>query len=153
MTDPTAYFASLPTRRAVAGVLLGDGHGRVLLVKPTYRDGWLLPGGTVDAGEAPWAAAARELREELGLDLSPGALVCIQHFPGDEVATEALHFVFRGADLDAATVARITLPPDELCDHRFAAFDEAMDLSPRMQHARLRAAWPVPPGAAPVLLG
>ncbi len=44
----------------------------LLLVRQSYRRGWSLPGGGVHAGEAPEAAARRELREELGLHV--GAL-------------------------------------------------------------------------------
>src|SRR5262249_51848817 len=61
---------------AVALVLLPDEEGRgcFLLTKraPTVRahtGQWALPGGRIDAGESPHAAALRELHEELGLRL------------------------------------------------------------------------------------
>jgi ADP-ribose pyrophosphatase YjhB (NUDIX family) len=52
-----------------------DGAGRVLLIRcvAMRRDGefafWLTPGGEIEAGEEPKAAAVRELREELGLEV------------------------------------------------------------------------------------
>jgi 8-oxo-dGTP pyrophosphatase MutT (NUDIX family) len=52
-----------------------DPAGRVLLIRCVVmrRDGefefWLTPGGEIEDGEEPGAAAVRELREELGLDL------------------------------------------------------------------------------------
>jgi 8-oxo-dGTP pyrophosphatase MutT (NUDIX family) len=47
--------------------LLTDGE-RVLLVRHTYGyRGWDLPGGSIKRGEAPEAAARREMNEELGL--------------------------------------------------------------------------------------
>ncbi len=53
----------------VCGVLRKD--GKILLCRrgpKMKRAGlWEFPGGKVDAGEAPAAALARELREELGL--------------------------------------------------------------------------------------
>jgi ADP-ribose pyrophosphatase YjhB (NUDIX family) len=47
---------------------------RVLLVRSTYQSWWGLPGGRVDRGEDPRAAAARELREETTLAVAPEAL-------------------------------------------------------------------------------
>jgi 8-oxo-dGTP pyrophosphatase MutT (NUDIX family) len=52
-----------------------DAAGRVLLIRCVVmrRDGefqfWLTPGGEIEAGEEPHAAAVRELREELGLNV------------------------------------------------------------------------------------
>ena len=46
MTDPSASFA---TPRVAAGALFFDDRGRVLLVHPTYKDTWDIPGGYVEA--------------------------------------------------------------------------------------------------------
>lgn len=44
------FFDSLPRTRGAASALLRDEAGRVLLVKPTYRPGWGLPGGVIEMG-------------------------------------------------------------------------------------------------------
>jgi 8-oxo-dGTP pyrophosphatase MutT (NUDIX family) len=44
--------------------------GRIVLVRHSYKSGWLFPGGAVDRGEAPAAAIIRELQEEIGLSQS-----------------------------------------------------------------------------------
>jgi ADP-ribose pyrophosphatase YjhB (NUDIX family) len=41
--------------------------GRVLLVKPSYRSVWTLPGGVSARGESPIACMRRELFEETGV--------------------------------------------------------------------------------------
>jgi ADP-ribose pyrophosphatase YjhB (NUDIX family) len=43
-----------------------DEQGRVLLVNPSYKETWDLPGGAVKAEESPHAACRREVAEELG---------------------------------------------------------------------------------------
>ncbi len=57
---------------AVAAVWL---RGRVLTVRQSYRSNSCWPGGGIRSGEEPREAARRELREELGLEVSPGDLV------------------------------------------------------------------------------
>jgi 8-oxo-dGTP diphosphatase len=39
--------------RVASGALFFDTQGRILLVKPTYKDGWEIPGGYVEPGETP----------------------------------------------------------------------------------------------------
>ncbi|MCU0914321.1 MAG: NUDIX hydrolase [Planctomycetes bacterium] len=56
-----------------AGVALWR-KGKVLLVRTSYRHCYSLPGGFVQRHESSEQAARRELREELGLDLSGCAL-------------------------------------------------------------------------------
>jgi ADP-ribose pyrophosphatase YjhB (NUDIX family) len=67
-----------PRIPASAGALVWDREGRLLILKPTYKSGWTIPGGIVEAdGETPWEACRRETREECGLELRHGELVCV----------------------------------------------------------------------------
>ncbi len=122
------FVASLPRKRMAAGVLVLDEAGRVLIVKPTYRDGWLIPGGAVEADEAPRETCRREVAEELGLALPVGRLLCVEYLPAYDDFTESVQFVFDGGVLPAATLAQMRLPPDELAEARFVAANEAMEL-------------------------
>ncbi len=48
------------------GTILND-RGEVLLCHRRDMDLWNPPGGRVEAGEAPWEAVVREIREETGV--------------------------------------------------------------------------------------
>ena len=74
MTDP-AVTESAPSRgrtRLGAYAICRDDDGRILLARLSAIEvdvgAWTLPGGGVDFGEHPDAAAIRELEEETGLD-------------------------------------------------------------------------------------
>ena len=54
----------------VTGSALVVGQRGVILLKHKRLGFWLQPGGHVDPGETPWAAAIRETREETGLDVA-----------------------------------------------------------------------------------
>jgi 8-oxo-dGTP diphosphatase len=58
------YTATLPRKRMGSGVLFRDATDRVLLVEPTYKDYWELPGGAVDDDESPHDAARRGARSQ-----------------------------------------------------------------------------------------
>ncbi|MCL2515620.1 MAG: NUDIX hydrolase [Microbacteriaceae bacterium] len=74
------WFAAEPTAAVVDGVpcplalvvLLVD--GAVLFGLNRWRREWELPGGMIEAGETPRAAARRELHEETGVALDEGQL-------------------------------------------------------------------------------
>ncbi len=68
----------------VAVVLLDRGTVALIERVRERRRYFLFPGGGVEAGEAPEAAAVREAREELGLDIAIERLVATQVFAGNE---------------------------------------------------------------------
>ncbi|MEU8774495.1 NUDIX hydrolase [Streptomyces sp. NPDC048606] len=119
--DAAGHRAARPKSLTAANVLFTDVAGRVLLVEPGYGDAGrlLLPGGGVDSdlGETPRAGAAREVREELGLDLPPGRLLAVNwsHRPGHPAR---IRFLYDGGVLDADTLGRIRLPEGELLSWR-----------------------------------
>jgi 8-oxo-dGTP diphosphatase len=67
----------IPTMMVVAAALL-DGQGRILLQQRAPGRAmaglWEFPGGKVEPREVPEAALARELKEELGIDVAAADL-------------------------------------------------------------------------------
>ena len=64
-----------------AGTILLSPQG-VLLVQLGYGKGkgkWIIPGGLIERGERPSAAALREMGEETGIRVKPQALLCMRH--------------------------------------------------------------------------
>lgn len=104
-----------------AGLLLFNAEDQVLLVEPTYKPHWDLPGGIVEADESPRDAAQREIAEELGLNCAAGRLLVLDWVLPTADRPEGVVTVFDGKVLSAAEVARIVVPPEEL--HGFGFFD------------------------------
>ena len=101
----------LPRKRVGAGVLFFDPDDRVLLVEPTYKDYWEIPGGCVEADESPYEAVIREIGEELGLSVVPGRLLAVDWVPPEGDRTEGVMLVYDGGLLAGAS---IQLPAEEL---------------------------------------
>lgn len=84
--DPFAR-TTLPAHVTASAVVL-DPDGRVLLHRHRRLDRWLQPGGHVEDGEGPEAAAVRETVEETGLTVDhPGhgpVLVHVDEHPGPD---------------------------------------------------------------------
>jgi ADP-ribose pyrophosphatase YjhB (NUDIX family) len=75
--DACGYHA-LWSPEPVAAAIPRDGEGRIWLLRRTQHEGagrWTFPGGYVELGESVEAAAVRETREELEMDIELGALV------------------------------------------------------------------------------
>jgi 8-oxo-dGTP diphosphatase len=139
-TDHDAWFAQLPGVVVAAGALITDPAGRVLIVKPNYRDHWTLPGGVCERGEPPHAGCAREVEEEVGLVLPAGALLAVDWSqPYGSDARPIMHFVFDGGTISEST--RIVLQQEELDDYQFADPGRLARYAPRYVADRVAAAF------------
>ena len=100
-------------------------HGRVLLVKNSYRPQLTLPGGYVRSREDRRTAAARELREEVGIQVQPKRLVHAYHgthlFEHRQDTLDIYEL-----EMDAAPVVRVD--DREVVQAEFHTPDEALDM-------------------------
>ena len=67
------FFFTRPIIIGVRVMLIRD--GQILLVKHSYQDGWLIPGGGIKRKETEEQAARRECREEIGAEVGKMELV------------------------------------------------------------------------------
>jgi 8-oxo-dGTP diphosphatase len=135
----SAFDRELPRKRMAAAALLVDATGQLLMVKPVYRDHWDLPGGVVELNESPRQAVRREIAEELGLDSTPGALLCVDWVPPRPDRSEGLIMVFDGGMLEPDEIGRIRLQLQELAAYEFVDVIRAPELLPPHLRRRLEA--------------
>ncbi|MEV6020865.1 NUDIX domain-containing protein [Streptomyces sp. NPDC002667] len=124
-SDFAAYIAGLPRVLVGAAALFRDADGRVLLVEPNYRDGWTLPGGTVesDDGESPRQGARRETAEEIGLDVELGRLLAVDWVLGPE-RPPLVAYLYDGGVLGERELGAIRLQEEELLSWRLVPREE-----------------------------
>lgn len=120
---------AVPAIPASAGALIFDGAGRLLILKPTYKSGWTIPGGVMEAdGETPWQACRREVLEECGITVTAGRLACVDFRPSRRGRPGGIRFLFDCGVIDDGQLARITLPPAEISEWRLAGLPDALTL-------------------------
>jgi len=137
--DPDTWFASLPGVVVAAGALITDPSGRVLLVKPNYRELWSIPGGICEFGEPPHVGCHREVAEEVGLEIAVGRpLVIDWSQPYGTDARPIMHLIFDGGQVDDGR--DIVLQEAELDGFRFTDRDELAAHLPPFGLARITGA-------------
>jgi len=114
----------LPRKRVSGGAFLRRESGELLVVVPTYKPGWEIPGGLCEENEGPLAACTREVREELGLDVVLGNLLVVDWVPRHGVWVDALHFIFDGGFITDEAVRAFRLQAEEIQAVKLAHLSE-----------------------------
>ncbi len=132
-----------PDRPSVAGgaaVCRGARVRGVQRAREPSRGAWTVPGGVVDLGEEMAQAAAREVREECGIEIEVGAIVGgVDNVVRD--ADGAVRYHFAIVDFAARYLSGELMPNDELADAAWitpAQFD-TYRISPRVRPILLAA--------------
>ena len=130
VADAGETVLEVPRVPASAGALLFDAQSRLLVLKPSYKRGWTIPGGQLEQdGETPWEACRRETREECGIEIAGGRLVCVDFRPPKPPRRPGgLRFLFDCGELSAEQLDGIRLQTREILECRFVDLDEAARL-------------------------
>jgi RimJ/RimL family protein N-acetyltransferase/8-oxo-dGTP pyrophosphatase MutT (NUDIX family) len=143
-TEPEGFRALLnsflPRKRAISQLLVRDHDGRVLICRLTYKKDWDLPGGVVEVGESPQLAAAREVEEELALELEAGALLLTDWLPPWSGWDDAVCLVFDGGEHDASLTDRIVKQTREIREAEFASPEQVRERCADFTARRIEAA-------------
>jgi 8-oxo-dGTP pyrophosphatase MutT (NUDIX family) len=139
MPDDVHFTAKRPTKRIAADCLLTDHADRLLVLEPSYKSTWDIPGGAVERDESPRLAAKREVHEEVGLVVEPGDLLAVDWVSQSGDFTEIVAFLFDGGVLTPADIDRIVTEPTEASSFKFVTLDEAERLLDAEQFARVAA--------------
>ena len=111
-------------RRHHRGALVALWHdGALLLIRSSYKRGWSFPGGGIDPGESPAAAAAREVGEEIGLAVTIDGAPMIVEGAWDG-RPETVHFY----NLTLATAPSLRLDNREVIGAQFFRPEQLADL-------------------------
>jgi 8-oxo-dGTP pyrophosphatase MutT (NUDIX family) len=133
--------ASLPAIPVSAGALIWDRAGRLLILKPTYKSGWTIPGGVMEAdGETPWEACRREVAEECGLQAGSGRLACMDFRRPRPGNPGGIRYLFDCGAFSDADLAGIVVQPEEISEYRLAELSTALTLLRKPIRRRVRAA-------------
>ena len=106
----------------VVAALIRDGERFLICKRPAHKARalmWEFPGGKVEPGEAPEAALARELREELEIEAEVGGqIACVEaDSPGKRVRLDVREVRFRGKPRGAEGQALAWVPLHKLPDY------------------------------------
>lgn len=109
-----------PRTIRIAAAVIRDGSGKLLLVRKRGTSAFMQAGGKIEPDEAPAAALARELREELGVVVDPAMASHLGFFsapaanePDARVEAELFELSLTGEPIPAAEIEEmIWLDPD-----------------------------------------
>ncbi|MFH1286131.1 MAG: NUDIX domain-containing protein, partial [Candidatus Micrarchaeota archaeon] len=77
------------------GALIFNARGEVLLARsPKWANKWTIPGGHIELGERAEEALAREVKEEVGLEVEVGEFLMMQQAIYSKEYYKPRHFIF-----------------------------------------------------------
>jgi 8-oxo-dGTP diphosphatase len=115
-------------KRVAADVVFLDESGRLLLVDPDDKPYWDLPGGMAEVNEAPFEAARREVREELGIELSACVLLAVDWASPHGPWGDTQMFIFDGGVLTETEKCAIRIHDEELRSFQFCTEQESASM-------------------------
>lgn len=113
---PREQFQQLDDQWLAAGAVVWNPDGEVPFVEPSWADGWVLPGGSVESSETFAETAEREVEEETGLDvgLREPCRVVEQRYRCDGAVAAGWFVVFAATTPDREFGSELGVHEDEI---------------------------------------
>ncbi len=144
LEDPSGFRSLLnsflPRKRAISQMLIRSTDGRVLLCQLTYKRDFDLPGGVVEVTESPQLAVAREVKEELQLDVPAGRLLLTDWLPPWGGWDDAVCLVFDGGVHDPSLLDGVVRQEREIRSAGFFTVAEVREHCADFTARRIEAA-------------
>lgn len=120
---------TMPTHIVAVGGNVENEKGHILLVK-TQHEGWVFPGGQVEAGENLIDALGREIKEESGIDVEVSRLIGVYSNTGTYKWHDGVTDVPTKLMLDytCTAVGGQFSTSDETSDVRWVAKENVLDM-------------------------
>ena len=118
------FYYNSPRKGVSAAALIFNSKNELLIVRPSYKDHWSIPGGISEKGETPWETCLREVNEETGLNIEEQKKpLCVSYsrFGGER---EYIQFIFYGGILKDEELCNIKIDGEEILEHKFVGLDE-----------------------------
>jgi 8-oxo-dGTP diphosphatase len=131
------YYKRLPKKRIAAGALIFNSKNQLLIVKPNYRDRWLIPGGIVEENESPRQGCQREIKEELDLIIKVKNPVCVDYKVASSQKPDGVYFLFDIGVINEKTIEVISIQNDELDEFRFINQELLVEMLEHGLHERV----------------
>lgn len=122
------WHALQPKKLVGVKVIIKSADGKVLLVKPTYKPTWQLPGGVVEAGESPLVAAVREVCEETKIECDAADFQLVDTvFRADQDVLLVIYEYAKSVD----DTNQLTIQSEELEAYEWVAPDKVAERLPK----------------------
>jgi 8-oxo-dGTP diphosphatase len=130
--DKKQYLNSLPRKRIASGAIIFNQKGELLMVKPSYKDYWSIPGGVVEKNESPYQACLREALEEIGIKIKIQRLVGVFYRYRRDLDDELIQFHYLCFPLSKEQIRKIKLAKDEIEDYKYVKVKDVPKYNQRL---------------------
>jgi len=122
-----AHRSGLPTQYWSAGVIIPNQQGKFLFVKDV-RNKWNTPGGIGEEGETMIQTALREVKEEVGLDITIVKPLIIDDKIQmiDDFTDKSLQTIWLAEAITKQQEAQIVMQAGEIEDYGFFEWEEGL---------------------------